>query len=64
MIKFTVSVSGVVTIRSDETQMLLWRAEEALDAATKAGGNCCCFYNAQRAEIAGAAVQHAPCQPA
>ena len=46
--KFTVSVSGVVTIRSDETQMLLWRAEEALDAATKAGGNCCCFYNGQR----------------
>jgi diguanylate cyclase (GGDEF)-like protein len=56
-LNFTVSVAGVVTIKSDETQMLLWRAEEALDSALKAGGNCCYFHNGQASETSAAALQ-------
>ena len=53
----TVSVAGVVTITRDETQMLLWRVEEALDSATKAGGNCCYFHNGQSPESSAVALQ-------
>jgi diguanylate cyclase len=56
-LSFTVSVAGVVTITRDETQMLLWRVEEALDSATKAGGNCCYFHNGQSPESSAVALQ-------
>ncbi len=47
---FTVSIGGAVTMKNDETPTLLWRAEEALDAAVKAGGNSCFFHSGQRPE--------------
>ena len=56
---FTVSVAAATPMKSDETQVLLWRAEEALDAAQKAGGNCCYFHNGQRPEASAAALQQA-----
>jgi diguanylate cyclase len=56
---FTVSVGGALSMKSDETQVLLWRAEEALDAAENAGGNCCYFHNGQRAEGSAAAAEQA-----
>ncbi len=56
---FTVSVAAATPMKSDETQVFLWRAEEALDAAQKAGGNCCYFHNGQRPETSAAALQQA-----
>ena len=56
-VTFTVSVSGVVTQKSDETQMLLWRVEEALDSAIKAGGNSCFFHNGQTCETLAATLR-------
>ena len=61
-LNFSVSVAGVVTVKSDETQMVLWRAEEALEAAAKAGGNCCYFHNGQWSETIAAAIQRMPGQ--
>jgi hypothetical protein len=62
-VNFTVSVAGVVTIKSDETQMLLWRAEETLEAAVRAGGNCCHFHDGQRSETGAAVLQRLHGQP-
>ena len=56
---FTVSVAAATPMKSDETQVFLWRAEEALDTAQKAGGNCCYFHNGQRPETSAAALQQA-----
>ncbi len=56
---FTVSVAGALSMTSDETQVLLWRAEEALDAAQRAGGNCCYFHNGRQPESSAAAKQRA-----
>ena len=56
---FTVSVAAALSVTSDETQILLWRAEEALDAAQRAGGNCCYFHNGQQPESIAAAKQRA-----
>jgi GGDEF domain-containing protein len=58
-LRFTVSVAGAVIISSDETQTLLWRTEEALDAATNAGGNCSFFHNGQWSETAADALERA-----
>jgi diguanylate cyclase len=58
-IHFTVSVAGAATVKSDESQTLLWRTEEALDAATKAGGNASFFHNGQWSETVTAALERA-----
>jgi diguanylate cyclase len=56
-LQFTVSIAGSVTIKNDETQTLLWRTEEALDVAAKAGGNASYFHNGQWAETVEAAME-------
>jgi len=56
-IRFTVSISAAAASDDDDTPRLLRRAEEALDAARKSGGDCSYFHNGQWSEIAQAALQ-------
>jgi len=56
-IRFTVSVSAAAASDDDDTSGLLRRAEEALDAALKSGGDCSYFHNGQWSEIAQATLQ-------
>jgi diguanylate cyclase len=58
-LQFTISIAGTVTIKSDEVGTLVHRAEEALEAATGAGGNCSFFHNGQWPETVGAALERA-----
>jgi diguanylate cyclase len=58
-LQFTISIAGAVTSKSDEAGTLLLRAEEALDTATKAGGNRSMFHNGQWSETVGAALERA-----
>jgi diguanylate cyclase len=54
-IQFTVSIGGAEAERRDDTAQLLRRAEEALLASTKSGGNCSYFHNGQWSETAAVA---------
>ena len=51
-LRFTVSVSSAEAHRNDDVQKLLVRAEEALEAAAKSGGNSTYFHNGQWSETA------------
>lgn len=55
----TVSVGGATAIASDDSAGLLRRTEEALDAASRSGGNCCYFHNGQWSETMAAALERA-----
>ncbi len=56
-LQFTISVSAAAAMDDDSAQGLLRRAEEALDAARKSGGDCSYFHNGQWSEIAHGTVQ-------
>lgn len=56
-IQFTISLGGARAKLGDDTQKLLRRTEEALDAARKAGGNTSFFHNGQWCETVGAAME-------
>ena len=53
---FTVSVGAAEAIETDNTSKLLRRAEEALDAALKCGGNCTYFHNGEWSETVSASL--------
>jgi diguanylate cyclase len=54
--QFTISVSAAAAADGDDVSRLLGRAEEALVAAQKSGGDCSYFHNGQWSEIAQAVV--------
>jgi diguanylate cyclase len=56
-LQFTVSVSAAAATEGDDTSKLLERAEEALDAALKSGGDCSYFHNGHWSEIAQTTLQ-------
>jgi diguanylate cyclase len=56
-IRFTVSVSAAAAMDNDDTPELLRRAEEALDAALKSGGDSSYFHNGQWSEMAQVTLQ-------
>jgi diguanylate cyclase len=58
-VRLTVS-AGAAVARDDDTSGLLRRAEEALDAALKSGGDCSYFHNGQWSEIAQAMLLETP----
>lgn len=62
-VPFTVSVGGAETRDGDTAAMLLSRAEEALAAAVKSGGNCCYFHNGQWCETLATARERALALP-
>ena len=51
-LRFTVSVGGAEAAGTDDTRKLLERAQEALGAAAKSGGDCSYFHNGQWSETA------------
>ncbi|MEE8452768.1 MAG: diguanylate cyclase [Thermoguttaceae bacterium] len=51
-LRFSVSVSMAEAQKGDDVPQLLMHAEEALEAATKSGGNSTYFHNGQWSEIA------------
>ncbi len=59
----TVSVGGAEAITTDDGASLLRRTAEALDAASRSGGNCCYFHNGQWSETAAAALERATASP-
>ncbi len=56
-LKFTVSVGGAEATDEENTSKLITRAEEALDAARKSGGNCTYFHNGGWSEVAAAVLE-------
>jgi diguanylate cyclase len=56
-LKFTVSVSAAAAMDDDDTAELLRRAEQALDAALKSGGDCSYFHNGEWSEMARTTLQ-------
>jgi diguanylate cyclase (GGDEF)-like protein len=55
-VQFTISLGGARAKPGDDTEKLLRRTEEALDAAVKSGGNACFFHNGQWCETVSAAL--------
>lgn len=56
-LQFTVSVSAAAAMDDDDASELLRRAEEALDAALKSGGDCSYFHNGEWSEIGKTTLQ-------
>ncbi len=51
-IRFSVSVGGVEAIEKEDVPQMIARAQEALDAAVRSGGDCCYSHNGQWSELA------------
>ena len=58
-LKFTVSLGGAKAMESDDARRLLERAQESLDIATEAGGNCAMFHNGAWSETVSAVLERA-----
>ncbi|MDY0168441.1 MAG: GGDEF domain-containing protein [Thermoguttaceae bacterium] len=56
-LKFTVSIGGAKAMESDDSKRLLQRTEDALVAASEAGGNCSMFHNGAWSETVSAAME-------
>lgn len=56
-VQFTVSVGGAEATSGDDTQKMLDRAQEAMHAAVKSGGNCSYFHNGQWSETVKATLE-------
>ncbi len=56
-VQFTVSQATAVAMQSDTAEQMLARAEEALNQATAAGGNCTYFHNGRQSEPATTTLQ-------
>jgi diguanylate cyclase len=62
-LRYTISLGGAEAMDGDKTERLLRRAGEALDAATRAGGNASYFHNGFWSETVTAALERVkvPC---
>jgi len=58
-VNITVSCGAAAALSGDETVKLIKRAEEAMDEAANAGGNCSHFHNGQRVETAQGVLENA-----
>ena len=58
-LQFTASMGGAEATPDDDTEELLSRTEEALNAAITSGGNCRCFHNGKQLELITADFQRA-----
>jgi diguanylate cyclase len=55
-LRFSISLGGAEATTGDDSAQLLIRAQKALDAANRAGGNCTYFHNGQWSEPASEAA--------